>query len=133
MKRTLLLAMPLTVTTTLPVVAPTGTGAIMLEAPQLVGVVLTPLKVTVLVPWEAPKFVPAIVTDALIAPADGLRLVMLGGGAVTVKLSPLLAIPATETTTFPVVAPVGTGTVMVVAPQLVGTVLVPLKETLLEP
>jgi hypothetical protein len=125
--------MPITVTTTLPVAAPTGTGAIMLEALQLVGVVLTPLKVTVLVPWDAPKFAPAIVTEAPIAPADGLRLMMLGGGGVTVKLRPLLAIPATETTTFPVVAPAGTGTTMLVAPQLVGNAPVPLNETPLAP
>jgi len=117
----------------LPEVAPMGTGAIMLEALQLVGVVLTPLKLTVLVPWEAPKFAPAIVTEALIAPADGLRLVMLGRGGVTVKLSPLLAIPATETMTFPEEAPAGTGTTMLVGLQLVGSAPVPLNETLLAP
>src|SRR6266567_529624 len=102
--------MPPTVTTTLPVAAPTGTGAMILEPLQLVGVVLTPLKVTVLVPWDAPKFAPAIVTEIPIAPADGLRLVMLGGGGVTVKLTPLLGVPATVTTTFPVVEHAGTGT-----------------------
>jgi len=32
--------------------------------------------------------------------------------AVTVKATPLLATPPTDTTTFPVVAPVGTGTTM---------------------
>ena len=45
-----LLATPLTVTTTLPVVAPVGTGAVILVALQLVGVAAVPLKVTVLVP-----------------------------------------------------------------------------------
>src|SRR6266446_5549365 len=125
--------MPTTVTTTLPVAAPTGTGAIILEALQLVGVVLTPLKVTVLVPWEAPKFAPAIVTEAPIGPADGLRLVTLGGGGVTLKLMPLLAWPPTVTTTLPVVAPAGTGTTMLVGLQLVGSALVPLNETLLAP
>jgi len=45
-----LLATPLTVTTTLPVVAPFGTGAAMLVALQLVGVAVRPLNVTVLVP-----------------------------------------------------------------------------------
>jgi len=45
-----LLAAPPTVTTTLPVVAPLGTGAAMLVALQLVGVAASPLKVTVLVP-----------------------------------------------------------------------------------
>jgi hypothetical protein len=44
------LAIPLTVTTTLPVVAPLGTGTAMLVALQLVGVAVVPLNVTVLVP-----------------------------------------------------------------------------------
>lgn len=104
-----------------------------LEVLQLVGVELIPLNVTVLVPWDAPKFVPAIVTEVPTAPEAGLRLVMLGGGGMTVKLMPLLAWPPTVTTTFPVVAPVGTGTVMLVALQLVGVALVPLKVTVLVP
>jgi len=45
-----LLATPLTVTRTFPVVAPLGTGAEILVALQLVGVVEMPLNVTVLVP-----------------------------------------------------------------------------------
>jgi hypothetical protein len=45
-----MLATPLTVTTTLPVVAPAGTGTAMLLALQLVGVAAVPLKVTVLLP-----------------------------------------------------------------------------------
>ena len=45
-----LLACPETVTITLPVVAPAGTGTVMLVALQLVGVAEIPLKVTVLVP-----------------------------------------------------------------------------------
>jgi hypothetical protein len=45
-----LLATPPTVTTTLPVVAPAGTGTTMLLADQVVGVAAVPLKVTVLVP-----------------------------------------------------------------------------------
>jgi len=44
------LATPLTVTTTLPVAAPFGTGTTMLVALQLVGVAVVPLKVTALVP-----------------------------------------------------------------------------------
>lgn len=47
-KDTPLLATPPTVTTTLPVVAPVGTGATMLVALQVVGVVAVPLNVTVL-------------------------------------------------------------------------------------
>ena len=37
------------------------------------------------------------------------------------------------TTTFPVVAPPGTGTTMLVADQLVGVAVVPLNLTVLEP
>jgi hypothetical protein len=73
-----LLNAPPTVTTTLPVVAPAGTGATMPVALQLVGVAAVPLKVTVPVPWLAPKFAPAIVTGPPTAPAAGVTLVMLG-------------------------------------------------------
>ena len=45
-----LLATPPTVATTLPLVAPVGTGTTMLDALQFVGVAALPLKVTVLVP-----------------------------------------------------------------------------------
>src|ERR1022692_4863564 len=131
-KADLLLAAPATVTTTLPVVAPPGTGATMAVALQLVGVAAVPLKVTVLVPWLAPRFAPAIVTNPPTAPAAGVRLVMLGG-TVTVKADLLLAAPATVTTTLPVVAPAGTGATMAVALQLVGVAAVPLKVTVLVP
>ena len=50
MKSEPLLACPPTVTTTLPVVAPVGTGATIEVALQLVGVATVPLKVTVLLP-----------------------------------------------------------------------------------
>jgi hypothetical protein len=73
-----LLAVPPTVTTTFPFVAPVGTGATMLVAPQLVGVAGIPLNVIVLNPWLAPKFVPAIVTCVPTGPAAGFRFVMLG-------------------------------------------------------
>jgi len=75
----------------LPVVAPVGTGTVMLVAFHAVGVPAVPLNVTALVPWVAPKFAPAIVMEVPTAPEAGLRLVMLGGGRVTVKLMPLLA------------------------------------------
>jgi hypothetical protein len=59
------LATPDTVTTTLPVVAPAGTVTTMLVALQLAtDVTAVPLKVTVLVPCVAPKFVPVMVMDA---------------------------------------------------------------------
>jgi hypothetical protein len=129
-KFTPLLAKLLTVTTTLPVVAPLGTGATMLVAFQLVGVAVVPLKVTVLAPCEAPKFVPVIVTEVPAEPDAGDRLVMLG---LTVKGTPLLASPPTVTTTLQVVAPLGTGTTMLVALQLVGVAAVPLNVTVLLP
>src|SRR5580700_6640804 len=105
----------------------------MLVALQLVGAATVPLNVTVLVPCVAPKFAPAIVTDAPASPEVGFRLVMLGPADVTVKLTPLLATPPTVTTTFPVVAPVGTITTMLVALQLVGVAAVPLNVTVLVP
>jgi hypothetical protein len=45
-----LLATPPTVTTTLPLVAPAGTGTVMLVADHALGVAAVPLNVTVLVP-----------------------------------------------------------------------------------
>src|SRR5271169_3150395 len=104
----------------------------MLVALQLVGVAAVPLNVTVLVPCAAPKLVPLMVTEVPTIPDVGARLVMAGGG-VTVKLTPLLAWPLTVTTTFPVVAPVGTGATMLVALQLVGVAAVPLNVTVLVP
>src|SRR5271165_4465439 len=128
-----LLATPPTVTTTFPVVAPAGTGATMLVALQLVGVAAIPLNLTVLAPCVAPKFAPVIVTEVPSPPDVGFKLVMLGAGTVTVKLVPLLATPPTVTTTFPVVAPAGTGATMLVALQLVGVAVVPLNLTVLVP
>jgi hypothetical protein len=85
-KATPLLATPPTVTKTLPVVAPLGTGTTMLVALQLVGVPAVPLNVTVLV--VAPKFVPVIMTAVPTAPEVGLKLVIAGPGAIpfSVKL-----------------------------------------------
>jgi len=131
-KLTPLLDTPLTVTATLPVVAPVGTGTTMLVALQLDGVPDVPLKVTVLDPCEDPKVVPVIVTDVPTGPDVGDKL-EIDGVPVTVKLAPLLATPLTVTTTLPVVAPLGTGTMMLVALQLVGVPDVPLNVTVLEP
>ena len=128
-----MLAVPPTVTTTLPVVAPVGTGTTMLVALQLVGVAVVPLNFTVLVPFVEPKFVPVIVTDAPTRADVGFKLVILGAGVVTVKATPLLATPPTVTTTLPVVPPVGTVVVMLVALQLVGVAVVPLNFTVLVP
>ena len=118
-----LLATPPTVTTTFPVVAPLGTVTAMLVEVQLVEVAVVPLNVTVPV---VPKVVPVIVTAAPTAPLVIDKLVMPGD---TVKLFPLLATPLAFTTTFPVVAALGTVTAMLVALQLVTLAEVPLKVT----
>src|SRR5271157_4188341 len=133
-KFTPLLAKPATVITTLPVAAPLGTSATMLVLLQLVGVAAVPLNVSVLVPCEEPKFVPVIVTDVPTSPELGERFVMDGGAVtVTVKVTPLLAKPATLTTTLPVAAPLGTSTTMLVLLQLVGVAAVPLNVSVLVP
>jgi hypothetical protein len=114
------------------VVAPVGTVTEMLVALQVPTVAVVPLNFTVLVPWVVPKFDPATVTEAPTAPDVGVRLVMLGA-ATTVKLLPLLATPDTVTTTFPVVAPVGTIATMLVVLQVVTEAVVPLNLTVLVP
>jgi len=131
-KLTPLLATPEMETNTFPVVAPPGTATAMLVALQLVGVDVVPLKVTVLVPCDAPKFVPEIVTGVPGAPELGVTEVMLAAGT-TVKETPLLATPETVTTTLPELDPFGTGTTIVVELQLVGLAEVPLKVTELAP
>ena len=128
-----LLATLFTVTTTLPLVAPVGTGTTMLDDAQLVGVAAVPLNFTVLVPREAPKFVPLIVTEVPTAPLFGDSAVTVGPAVVTVKVGALLETPPTFTTTPPVVAPAGTGTTMLDADQLVGGAVVPLNVTALVP
>src|SRR2546430_4023082 len=122
---------PAAVTTTLPVVAPLGTVAVMLLAPQLVIVVaLVPLNFTLPFPTLGPKLDPAITIDDPTAPVFGVNDVMLGA-PVTVNVTPALATPpATVTTTLPVLAPMVTVPVILLAPQLVIVVaLVPLNFT----
>jgi hypothetical protein len=106
------LAVPLTVTTTLPLVAPEGTVATIDVGLQPVAVAATPLNFTVLVPCVASKFVPVIVTDAPSGAELGDKLVMLGPVPGTVKLTELLTVPLAVTTTLPLVAPVGAGTLI---------------------
>jgi hypothetical protein len=79
-KDTPLLAIVPTVTITLPVVVPLGTGTVILVALQLVGDATVPLKVTVLVPWVAPKFCPVMITDVPGKPENGDSLLMPGAG-----------------------------------------------------
>jgi hypothetical protein len=72
------------------------------------------------------------VTATPTAPEAGDKLVMLGVAS-TVNDVPALAALPTVITTFPVVAPAGTGTTIDVALQLVGVAAVPLNVTVLEP
>jgi hypothetical protein len=74
-----LLALPLTVTTTLPVVAPVGTITTMAPELQLGKLVAAvPLNVTVLLPRVLPKPLPLMVTEAPTAPVLGDKLVIEG-------------------------------------------------------
>src|SRR6267378_1207150 len=100
----------------------------MLEGLQLVAAAArVPLNVTVLAPWLEPKVVPEMVTEPPAGPDAGDKPVISG---VTVKVTALLAIPETVTTSGPVVAPLGTVTCMPVALQLVAAPAdVPLKVT----
>lgn|SRR5450432_205437 len=92
-----------------------------------------PLNETVLVPRDAPKFVPVIVTEVATGPEVGDKLVMLGA-ATTVKALPLDATPPTVTTTFPVVAPLGTvATIDVVVQPVTVVAVTPLNVTVLVP
>src|SRR5438445_12947519 len=85
----------------------------------------------------SPKPVPLIVTVVPTAPNVGLRPVILGLDGVTVKLTPLLGVTPTVTTTFPVVAPPGTNVERLVSLQPATNpptgAHMPLKDTIHEP
>jgi hypothetical protein len=129
-----LLVIPPTATTTFPLVAPPGTGIVMLKSLQLVGVAAVPLKLTTLELCTAPKLVPVIVTGVPTAPDAGLRPLMPG---VTVKFTPLLTLGMPPTVTLspvsPAAAPLGTETMMLVSLQLVGVAAIPPIVTVLAP
>src|SRR5215468_1490790 len=110
-----LLAMPFSVTTTFPVVAPAGTVAEIFESDQHVPQMTAgvPLKVTVLAPCVSPNDPPLMFTSAPTPPDAGDTLLMTGVGS-TVKGTPLLDTPFTRTTISPDEAKSGTGTVMLV-------------------
>jgi hypothetical protein len=80
-KTTWLLPTPPDTTSTrsFPIGAAVGTGTEILVALQLVGVPAIPLNLTLLVPCEAPKFVPVIVTGVPAGPEVGLKSEMFGG------------------------------------------------------
>ena len=132
-KATPLLATPPTVTTTLPVVAPEGTGTVMLPVLHELGVASVPLKTTVLGPCDNPKFDPPIVTVVPTTPEVGLKPVTTGGGTVTMKFTTLLNCCPITTWTGPEIAPTGTGATIFVGLQLVGKAKLPVNERLLRP
>jgi hypothetical protein len=79
--------------------------------------------------WLLSEYVPVAV-NCCVAPTDsetfsGVTEIDVRVG--TVKFTPLLANPETVTTTFPVVAPLGTLVAMLPVPQLVAVAAVPLN------
>src|SRR5207245_6549495 len=91
MKLPVLVAVPACVVTLIvPVVAPPGTVAWIAVAELTTKPAPTPLKATVVAPV---KLVPLIATLVPTAPLVGVKPVIVGGLAVTVKLPALAAVP----------------------------------------
>ena len=118
----LLLAAPLTVIRTGPLVAPAGTGTTMLVSVQEEDAAGRPLKV--IAPGVAPKLVPVMVMESPIAPELADRLVIDG---VSRKVAVLLPTPFMVTTTsaFPAGTFGGTETAMAVSLKVIGVTLIP--------
>jgi hypothetical protein len=104
----------------------------MCVAVQLLGVANTPLKVTVLEPWAAPKFTPEMVTEVPTGPDVGDKELTMGAVS-TVKGNALDIRPETVTMTLPVEVPLGTGTMIRVSLQELGLASTPLKVIVLVP
>ena len=89
-----------------PVVAPTGTGAVICVALVTVNVAAVPLNDKAVAPI---RFVPVTVTLTPTSPLAGVKPVIVGAAGVTVKLPAELAVPFGVTSEIlPVVAPAGT-------------------------
>lgn len=114
------LAMPPTVAATIsgPGCSPKGTVAVMLVLFQLLGVTVTPPKLSVLEPWVMPKPDPFNVTAVPAAPDVGAML----GAAATVNCTPLLVSPwlTSVKVAVPAVCPDGTVSTTWVLLQLLG-------------
>jgi len=121
----LLLAVPLgVVTLILPVVAPTGTIAVILVLEFTTKLATVVLNLTRVAPV---KLVPVITTEVPTGPEVGVNLVIAG---VTVKLLVLVVVPPGVVTAMgPVVAPVGTVAVIWVALLTVTVAFMPLNLT----
>jgi hypothetical protein len=72
-------------------------------------------------------------TIVLVTAAPKPLLLCTTGDEVTAKFTPLPAFPPTVTTTFPVLAPLGTRTTMLLLLQLMGAASAPLNVTVLVP
>ena len=111
----------------LPVVAPGGTPAVIFVPLFTVKVADVPLNFTELAPV---KFVPVMATLVPVVPVVGVKLVIVGALAVTVKALGEAALPPGVVTRIePVVAPAGTLVVICVALFTVKVADVPLKES----
>ena len=131
-KLTPLVAIPFTVTTTEPVVAWEGTGAVILVALHDVGADVKPLKATVFAPWLLPKLVPAMVTGVPSVPEDADNDVITG----MIKNDAAgLVFPSTVTSTFvlPAESPGGTVLIMLESLQETAFELSPPNLTVLTP
>jgi hypothetical protein len=76
------------VTTTFPLVAPTGTVTVTVVVLQVVAVALVPLNLTALLPCEEPKLVPLMITCVPGAPDAGL-IPMIAGPVLVLLPLPL--------------------------------------------
>jgi hypothetical protein len=126
-----LVAVPPDVVTLMgPVVAAAGTVATIVVLELTVNVALPPLNATAVAPE---KFVPLIVTELPAWPLCGEKPVIVGG-LTTVKLLPLVPVPAAVVTLIgPVVAPAGTVAVIAVADATEKAALTPLNVTAVAP
>src|SRR5260221_8493292 len=97
----------------------------MLPAAQVLMAADCPPKATV--PALPPRFVPLIMTTVPAAPLFGARLLI--AGVSTVNATPLLCNPPIASTTFPLVAPLGTTAVTLVLVQFDVEADRPLKVT----
>ena len=89
-----------------PVVAPAGTIVVICVAEIRLKLAFVPLNLTEVAPV---KFVPFIVTLVPGDPLAGEKLLMVGSGCVTVKLSVLVTVPPGVMMVIgPLVAPAGT-------------------------
>jgi hypothetical protein len=127
----LVIVTPLVRTVMGPVVALNGTVVVMLVGVDDMTVASTPLNLTSLFEGVELKLVPDMVTVAVTAPLEGVKLIMVGE-ARTVNDAPLTTVtPLTVTDTGPDVAPEGTVVVMLVDVEVVTVASVPLNRTTL--